>query len=242
MFTPKSFLTACTALAVMVLPCVAFAHATWITERSGEYAVVHGEGSSTDEAYKPEIVSKAVAFDKAGAAVEVALHPLAASVQVKPATGAAVLSVVFDDGWWTEDAKVEWHNEAEAAYADFKGTGHYTTYPVAYIAATDVQKPIGYMLEMVPLADPTKLSMGDKLQVQVLLEGEPVVGVVVTNDVLTDWDISSGLTDAEGRATVTVANNGLNVLQYYHEVVVSDKEVAGHQAVLSFVAAGPAEQ
>jgi nickel transport protein len=231
-----------TAALMLGAATAASAHATWIAQRSGEYAVVHGEGSATDEAYKPEIVSAPLAFDKSGAPLAVTLNPLATSMQVKPAEGSAILSVVYDEGWWTEDAKGEWHNAPADGFVDFKGTGHYSTYPVAYIAATDAQKPVGHLLEIVPLADPTKLSMGDKLEVLVLLEGKPVEGVAVTNDVLTDWDISSTLTDAEGKATVTVANNGLNVLQYYHEVKVSDKEVAGHQAVLSFVAGGPAEE
>ena len=230
------------SVAMIALPIVASAHATWITQRNGEWAVVHGEGSASDEAYDPKIVTTPLAFDAAGLAVTVALAPLDTSVRVKPAEAAAVLALNYEEGWWTEDAAGEWHNAPAAGFADYKGTGFYVTYPVAYIGPTTAQKPLGLPLEIVPLADPTVLSMGEKLRVQVLLNGKPVEGVSVTNDVLTDWDINSSLTDAEGKATVTVANNGLNVLQYYHETKVSEKESKGSQAVLSFVAGGPATQ
>ena len=104
---------------------------------------------------------------------------------------------------------------------------------MAYIAATD--KPgvaIGHPLEIVPLTDPTVLAMGDKLQVQVLKDGKPLNGVVVSLDVMTDWDLSSPVTDDEGKTTITVQNNGMNVLQYYDESQVSEKESLGLQAVL----------
>jgi len=238
--SPIAMLALTTAL--LSLPGLASAHASWIGQHGGDFVVVHGEGSATNEAYDPTIVTEPKGFDKTGAPVAVALAPQAKVMGLGVPEGVAVVSVLYSDGWWTEDAKGEWRNEPADAYPDFKGTGQYFTYPVAYIAATDTQKPVGHKLEIVPLADPTKLAMGDKLEVQVLLDGNPVKGVAVTNDVLTDWDISSTVTDDEGKALVTIANNGLNVLQYYHEVQISEKEIAGHQAVLSFVAHGPEEE
>jgi nickel transport protein len=216
----------------------ALAHATWITQRNGEWAVVHGEGSATDEAYDPAKVVAAAALDKTGAPLEAKIVPQTTNTLLTPAEGAAVLTATFDEGWWTEDAKGEWHNEKADAYPDFKGTGHYETYIVSYIAATEAQKATGAKLEIVPMADPTKLAMGAKLQVQVLLDGKPMEGVSVTHDVLTDWDLSSAPTDAEGKTTLVVANTGLNVAQVYHEVETGEKEISGHQAVLSFVTGG----
>jgi nickel transport protein len=224
------------ATAFALTASMANAHATWIGQHAGAWVVIHGEGSATDEAYEPSIVKAPLGFDKAGAKVEVAIAPATSNVSLTVPETAAVLAVTYEEGWWTEDAAGEWHNETAEAFPDFKGTGNYTTFAVAYIGNTDVQKPVGHSLEIVPLSDPTKLAMGDKLEVQVLLDGKPVSGVVVTNDILTDWDIGSTLTDSEGKAYVTVANNGLNVLQYYHEVETGEKEIKGSQAVLSFVA------
>lgn len=219
---------------------LADAHATWITQRAGEWAVVSGEGAS-DDAYDPAKVTAVTGLDAAGNPVSVEVKPQQRNVVLAPAEGAAVLTTVWDEGWWTEDAAGEWHNKPSDDFAGFKSTGKYRTYVVSYVALTDAQKPVGHKLEILPLTDPGKLSIGDKLEVQVLMDGKPMEGVVVTNDVLTDWDINSGLTDAEGKTVITVANSGLNVAQVYHEVATSEKAVEGHQAVLSFTSGLNAE-
>jgi hypothetical protein len=212
---------------------LANAHASWITQRAGDYAVVHGDGAA-DDAYDPAKVTDVTGRDAAGAAVAVETVPQEKSVLLKPGEGAAVLSTVWDEGWWTEDAAGEWHNAPPEGFAGFRSAGDYTTFVVSYIGLTEAQTPVGHRLEIVPLADPGKLGMGEKLEVQVLLDGKPMPGVAVTNDVLTDWDIHSGLTDAEGKTAITVANNGLNVAQVYHEILAGENRVEGLQAVLSF--------
>lgn len=212
---------------------LADAHASWITERAGDYAVVHGHGAA-DDAYDPAKVTEVTAFDKAGDPVAVEVLPQEKNVRLAPAEGAAVLSTVWDEGWWTEDAAGEWHNAPAEGFADFRSTAKYVTYVVSYVDLTEAQRPVGHRLEIVPLADPGALSLGDKLPVQVLMDGQPMEGVVVTNDVLTDWDINTGLTDAEGKTLITIANTGLNVAQIYHEVPTAENAAEGYQAVLSF--------
>jgi nickel transport protein len=225
------------ALALLVgATSLADAHASWITQRAGEWAVVHGHGAA-DDPYDPAKVTAVTGFDKTGAPLVVEVMPLEKNVLLAPAEGVAVMSIIWDEGWWTEDAAGEWHNAPSDTFAGFKSTGKYTTYVVSYVALTDAQKPIGHKLEILPLADPGKMTMGDKLEVQVLMDGKPMPGVVVTNDVLTDWDINSGMTDAEGKTVITVSNTGLNVAQVYHEVKTGENAMEGHQAVLSFTTA-----
>jgi nickel transport protein len=221
---------------------LAQAHATWIAQQNGDYAVIHGEGSASNEAYDPAIVSAPQGRDSTGAPLAITLVPGEKSVTLTGTETAAVLTAVYAEGWWTEDAAGEWHNAPADAFPDFVGTGEYFTYPVAYLAPLDAPgQPIGHPVEIVPQTDPTTLTMGDKFEVVVLHDGKPVPGVVVTLDVLTDWDMSSPATDADGKTMITVQNNGLNVLQYYHETATGDKAVLGQQAVLSFVAGGPIE-
>jgi hypothetical protein len=212
---------------------LAHAHASWITQRAGDWAVVHGNGAA-DDPYDPAKVTAVTGLDAAGNPVAVEVRPQAKNVLLAPAEGAAVISTVWDEGWWTEDAAGEWHNAPPEGFAGFKSAGDYTTYVVSYVGLTEAQKPLGHRLEILPLSDPGKLTMGDKLEVQVLMDGKPMKGVAVTNDVLTDWDIHSGLTDAEGKTVITIANTGLNVAQVYHEIPTGEKRVEGLQAVLSF--------
>jgi nickel transport protein len=222
------------ALAIFIgSTTLAQAHASWITQRAGDWAVVHGQGA-TDEAYDPAKVTAVTGLDATGNPVAVEVKPQAKNVLLAPAEGAAVLSTTWDEGWWTEDAAGQWHNSPPEGFAGVKSAGDYTTYVVSYIGLTDAQKPLGHRLEIVPLSDPGKLMIGDKLEVQVLMDGQPMEGIAVTNDVLTDWDIHSGLTDAEGKALITVANTGLNVAQVYHEIPTGENRVEGLQAVLSF--------
>jgi nickel transport protein len=231
----------CATVTFALITQQAMAHATWIAQQNGVYAIVHGEGSATNEAIDPMIVSRPLGFDKAGEPIAVTLVATQTSVALAGTDGAAVLTAVYAEGWWTEDANGEWHNAKPDGFADFKSAGQYFTYPVAYVGSVEtVGTPVGNPLEIIPLADPTVLTMGDKLEVQVLQDGQPLEGVVVTLDVLTDWDLSSPATDAEGKTLVTVQNNGLNVLQIYAEKQVGEKELLGQQAVLSFVAHGPA--
>lgn len=232
----RAYVTA--SLLAALTATTASAHANWISERAGGWAVVRGEGSASDEAYDPAKVTTAAGMTATGQPVVVEILPQDKNVMLKPADGAAVLTAIFVSGWWTKDANDDWHNEPADAYPGFKSSGLYQTYMTSYIAETEVQKPTGATLEIVPLSDPTEMAMGDKLEVQVLMNGAPVEGVTVTNDVLTDWDVSSPATDAEGKTVVIVANNGLNVAQVYHRVKTGERTIAGHQAVLSFVAHG----
>jgi uncharacterized GH25 family protein len=231
------------ALALSLSPAAALAHAAWIAQQSGDYAVIFGEGSSTNEAYDAAKVSEPRAWDKAGAVLNAGLVTNAKGSAFAPVENAAVLSATFSHGWWTEDATGEWHNEPADAYPGFKGTGQYLDYAVTYLSGLDTAgKALGIPLEIVPLADPTVLSAGDVLEVQVLADGQPLEGAGVALDILSDWEVMAPPTDAEGKTRVKIVNNGLNVLNVYLETEVADNEILGRSANLSFVAGGPEEE
>lgn len=235
--------TALASLALLALTAgQSLAHATWIAQHSGDYVVIHGEGSATDEAFDGTKVAEPKGFDKAGAAVAVALSASEKGATLTGTEGAAVLSVSFNEGWWTEDAAGEWHNEPAEAYPGFKSTGEYFTYVVSYVGHTDKPAAVGLPVEIVPLTDPTKLDKGDTFQVQVLQDGKPLKGVSVTHDVFSNgWDLNSSPTDDEGKTTLTVMNTGLNVAQYYVETPTGEKTSRGVQTVLSYIAQGTEE-
>lgn len=235
--------TALASLALLAMTAgQALAHATWIAQHSGDYVVIHGEGSATDEAFDGTKVVEPKGFDKTGAAVAVALTASEKGATLTGTEGAAVLSVSFNEGWWTEDAKGEWHNTPADGMANFKSTGEYFTYVVSYVGHTDKPAAVGHALEIVPLTDPTKLEKGDTFQVQVLQDGQPLKGVAINHDVFANsWDLNSTPTDDEGKTTLIVMNTGLNVAQYYVETPTGEKASKGLQTVLSYVAMGVEE-
>ena len=221
----KTALLASAALAA--LSTAASAHATWIAWR-GAYAVVHGEGRAK-EAYAPEAVTGAKAIGADG------------SVRLRGADEAAVPTAAFAGGWWTEDAQGKWHNEAPEGFAGFRSAGEYFEHPVTVVGTpADLGRPLGNKLELVPLVDPTTLDVGVGLPVQVLFDGAPLAGAEVAQDVLSSWDLARP-TDAEGRTTLTVQNEGFNVAAVYHELPTAENVVEGHSATLAYARVWPEE-
>lgn len=214
-------------------------HATYITEQNGVFVVIHGHGGPEVEDYDLKIVSNPRGFDSAGAPVPLSLVAQDKVMALDGTDGAAVLTLDYVDGWWTEDAAGAWHNAAPEGFDGFKFSGHYAAYPVAYVGATDAPgHAFGHPLEIVPQTDPFTLAKGDSLAVQVLKDGQPLAGVALNVDILTGWDRLTAETDARGMTLVQVQTTGMNVVQLYHQVELAEKVSQGHQAVLSFIAGG----
>lgn len=227
-----------------LLATSASAHATWIAWRGDGYAVVHGEGGA-EETYAPEAVSAPKALSTDGAEIVVTAEPTDGGVQLRGADDAAVLSALFAGGWWTEAADGEWHQAAPEAFEGFKSAGEYFEYPVTVVATPhDLGRPLGNRLEIVPLVDPTTLEIGAELPVQVFFDGEPLAGAEVAHDVLSSWE-PAPLTDAEGKTTLKVLNEGFNIAAVYHERPHGDAAggnvVEGHSATLAYARIWPKE-
>ena len=67
--------------------------------------------------------------------------------------------------------------------------------------------PVGLALEIVPLADPTRLHAGDTLAVRVLQNGRPKAGLPL-RAITRGRPPSSVTTDANGEATMALASGG----------------------------------
>jgi uncharacterized GH25 family protein len=67
-------------------------------------------------------------------------------------------------------------------------------------------------LEIVPLKNPLTLKQGDTLPIQVYANGKPAADVEVVAEFVTDRENNVVKTDSEGKAEITIRNNGLNVL------------------------------
>ena len=75
-----------------------------------------------------------------------------------------------------------------------------------------MDQPIHHPLEIIPLADPSTLSVGDEFPIQVLLHDQPFQGEVVTNYggyTVEEGDyVSEHQTDVNGRASITLVHEG----------------------------------
>lgn len=83
-------------------------------------------------------------------------------------------------------------------------------------AAAHVTRPVGMRAEFVPATDPTAIKAGSPLTVQLLAEGKPVVGAMVS--AVSEGQAIRAKTDAQGRATFTLDRDGGWLIKTVHMV------------------------
>ncbi|MDJ1158938.1 DUF4198 domain-containing protein [Chelatococcus sp. SYSU_G07232] len=225
------------AAALALVPGAARAHGIFVAQRHGDLAVVYGHGAA-DDAYAPEKVKEATARSAGGEPVPVSLKPQEKYVLVEPAREAAVLSVTFDGGFWSKTRAGKWINKGRSEVADAETAQHSLKFNTTVLAATGGPlAPQGLPLEIVPLADPLTLRMGDDLPVRVLMDGKPLAGANVLADYVNEGHGTSFRTDKDGKAVIVLRNDGLNVLAVSASVpTTGNREVdkLGLHATLSF--------
>lgn len=205
-------ITCAAILSLGLMVGAANAHGVWVAERHGENAVVYGHGGD-DDAYSPDKVKLLVAKAADGSIVELALEQKNDHILFKPNKDIATVAVELDNGIWTMDKDKKWYNKAKSEVPNAVAAGHYIKYGVSLLKSIGENfKPQGLKLEIVPLKDPLSLKAGDELPIQVLYNGEPAKDVEVMAEYTTQSEVVSAHTDADGKATIKVRNQGLNVV------------------------------
>jgi len=199
----------------------ASAHGLWTEERRGNIEVVYGHGAE-DSKFKAEKISGAWAYDKGGKMIPVTVERLSDHARLVPLSKPAVMSVALNNGMWSQTADKKWTNEgrskvpgAVTALQTFK----YSL--VIYEPGVKLPNLKGLKLVIVPQADPLSVGPGKPLPVKVLLDGKPLAGIKLIGDYRSQPDVVSATTDAEGRATLVVRNEGLNIVAAETVVKVS---------------------
>nr|WP_319515226.1 DUF4198 domain-containing protein [uncultured Cohaesibacter sp.] len=213
------------------------AHGVWIAERHGENAVVYGHGGD-DDAYSPDKVKSLVAKTEDGSIVDLALEKRSDHILFKPNKEIATVAVELDNGIWTMDKDKKWHNKAKNDVPNAVAAGHYIKYGVSLLKSIGgTLKPQGLKLEIIPLKDPLSLKAGDELPIQVLYNGKAAADVEVIAEYTTESEVISTHTDAEGKAMITIRNQGLNVVAADLTEALENKSEAdrvGYMATFSF--------
>jgi nickel transport protein len=218
----------------------ALAHGIWFAQRADRLALVYGDGAEDLDAVKrlPKITSVA-GLSAEGAAVPVKLEPEGRLAFVNLEGRPAVLSATMDNGLWSRDAKGQWHGKGKDQVPDATISGRYFKYNTHLVTlpAGAMRAVPGLALQLVPVGATFPRHIGEPLTVQVLFEGQPLAGAKVWRDVVTDPDGQPLLADAQGRVTLPVRNQGLNVVRAEHESASIDpgKTLNTHHfATLSF--------
>ena len=189
----------------------ALAHGVWLGVRCDADCLVLGDGPK-DNAYDPAMVTGAKAYTTDHKETEITVIPKNDHVEFKLDDSVAIVAVNFDYGYWSRNAEGKFVNKpmTEVPGSDL-GT-HAVKFNVSYLKPE--AKPMlveGLDMQFVPSVNPASLNMGDAFEVQLLHNGKPMANTPVIIDVINDLN-GTVLTDADGKATITVRNNALNVV------------------------------
>ncbi|MFP4297911.1 MAG: DUF4198 domain-containing protein [Spirulinaceae cyanobacterium] len=100
--------------------------------------------------------------------------------------------------------------------------------------------PVNQLLEIIPLANPATVQLGDDLPVQVLYKGEPLATTVLaTYDGFTETPVSYAYyteTNADGIAQIRISVPGLWMVRVQHTETIENADYDRHitRSVLSF--------
>ena len=198
------------------------AHGLWTEERRGNIEVVYGHGAE-DNAFKPQKISGAWAYDASGKMIPVSVERLADHARLKPLKPPALMAVALNNGMWSQTADKKWINEGRSKVPGATEATQTFKYSLAiYQPGAKLPKLEQIKLLILPEVDPLTVGPGKSLPVRVLLDGKPAAGVKLYGDYRSAPNTLSTETDKDGRAQVLVRNEGLNVIAAQVEVPVKD--------------------
>lgn len=187
------------------------AHGVWVGVRCDKPVVVLGEGPG-DNAYSPSYVTQVRGFTVDHKAVPVETIPTADNVQLGLTEGTAIVVVDFDYGIWSKGSDGVTQNKPMNEVPGAKAGTRAIKYNVSYLNPD--ARPLvldDLAIQLIPSVNPATLNMGDQLEILVLHNGKPMVDTPVIVDVINDLD-KEVKTDKDGKVTITVRNNALNVV------------------------------
>jgi len=234
----KSLVLAAVAMGLLTAPLDA--HAVWFAQRAKQTALIYGVGADDLDAVKRfTFIEKMTGYDANYQPIKATPRIAGPIVLVDTEQQPTLLSVVFfmasgravGDGEWEKKGRDEMPN-ATISTKNYK-------YSVAIMGPLDKPVPAlsDQVLQIVP-AGPIPKTMGEKLTYKVLFRGKPVAGAKIINDLINDPDATPIETAADGTVTMTVRNQGLNVLHAVYKGPTDDPkryDWIENTATLSFV-------
>lgn len=212
--------------------CDCFADAVWIAQEHGQLAIVYSHGAESD-AYERQKIKKVWGYDASGKESAIKLDELPGHVVIQPGNSIVVL-INFDNGYWSQKPDKTWVNFPRTNVDGALDSGHYLKTSVNILAGhARLGRPLGLWLEIIPVEDPYSLKAGDDLHIQVVRNGKPAAGLPVVRDYVNMVDEITGTTDSNGRTTIRIRNEGLNVIAVTDTVKTPGDPLAVKQETIS---------
>jgi len=215
----------------LILTQAAWAHDVWLVDRGDRLELLYGH--ETPEVYNPVKVIEFKGYDKEGMPVALEQVPMPESFDMRKNPQAAMITVVFDNGYWVEGSSTNWMNVSKET-ARSLGQYHHPIklHKSIYAWSPGFAKPIGLTFEIVPQADPFKASR--TLPVQVLFDGKPLPGAKVEYGIHGD-KAPSVQADAQGKASVPVTAQGEQFIAVDYAPAANVPEKTSYSTSLRYV-------
>ena len=163
--------------------------------------------------------------------------------------GSYIISATYKPTFWSKDAAGKWEqkNMADRPSAVSCEQSQMFGKSVVNVGGAEdlaaISRPVGQMLEIVPLANPNTVKPGQLFPVQILYQGKALAGATVTAtaDTIVARDLAaahdhrepqafSGKTDKEGKVNVLPLVEGLWKVKVVHKAPFADPKVCGESA------------
>jgi nickel transport protein len=155
-----------------------WAHDVWLVPKEGHLELLYGH--ETPEPYDPAKIKEANAYDKSGTSVAIKRLKLDQAFGITPNPEAAMVTVVFDNGFWVEASSTEWKNVGKDEAKKAANYSHpWKFHKSLYAWSPRFVEPFGLKFEIVPLQNPFTRKAGDILPIRVLFDGKPLPGADV---------------------------------------------------------------
>jgi len=250
----------CLGVLVIMWNASAFAHDVWVTTvqaPDGMGALIHhghpGDRKSPDPDKLFEL--RVIGPDGQDRRQPLTLTPmvldgvpvlLTSALPDKAQPGTWLLAARYDNGYWVK-TEYGYRNTSKREIPGALDSLHSMKYAKALViqqapSADAFALVLGHRLELVPVDDPFKVSVGGVLRVRVLYEGKPLAGVdVEIGDGVTpqkEKNIPRYRTNGEGIAEVPIRKPGLQLIVVDHTAPSRHPDLAAKElmaATLSFV-------
>jgi nickel transport protein len=212
---------------LLLLPVtqLVLAHDTWIEKRDGQLLVLRGHDGSV-EAYDPTLVKEPKATDVKGQVIAMEVVKNKENATLSPTGDPAIVAALYDSGYWlktTDSWKKSTKREGKGKYDILESIKSLQWCKSVLAATSESLKPVGQGFEIVPQKDPMSVRVGDKLSIEVLYDGKPVEGAIVTTGGGHASDSKSPLkTDKEGMVSVMIEKAGFQMVKASHKVLIKD--------------------
>lgn len=204
----------CIIALAAIVSAQASAHGIWFAERSKQLAIIYGVGADDLDAVArlPKIAS-ITGFDEDWDKVDAELTPTGPLLLVTSDDHPAAVSAVLNTGVWSKTGEGHWVDKGRDEVPDAilsEETVKYAVHirgPLRKVPYIETQE-----LQILPIGDSFPEMLGEEQTYQVLHKGKPIAGALVKADFVNDPDAKPARTDKNGKVTLPIRNQGLNVV------------------------------